>query len=78
MLSENRRRGGPDLDTDCAGIVVVLAAVIIRVVSINRYSAVEAAPSLATQIEDLERQYREGLISTEEFDAKRARLLDQL
>ncbi|MDR6557430.1 hypothetical protein J2809_001786 [Arthrobacter pascens] len=61
-----------------AGIVVVLAAVIIRVVSINRYSAVEAAPSLATQIEDLERQYREGLISTEEFDVKRARLLDQL
>lgn len=61
-----------------AGIVVVLTAVVIRVVSINRYSAVEAAPSVATQIEDLERRHREGLISAEEFDAERARLLDQL
>jgi hypothetical protein len=33
---------------------------------------------VASQIEDLERRYRDGLISTEEFDAKRARLLNQL
>jgi hypothetical protein len=61
-----------------AGIVMVLTAVIIRVVAINRYTAASAVPSVASQIEDLERRYRDGLISTEEFDAKRARLLNQL
>jgi hypothetical protein len=60
------------------GIAVVLTGVIIRVVTINRFSAVAEAPSIAAQLEDLARRHEQGLISTEEFDAKRADLLNGL
>ena len=58
------------------GLVMVLIAVVIRVVTINRFSA--SAPSVAAQLDDLARRHKEGLISTEEFNAKRADLLNRL
>ncbi|MFP5367756.1 MAG: SHOCT domain-containing protein [Actinomycetes bacterium] len=58
------------------GIMVVLTGVIIRVVTINRFST--SAPSVAAQLDDLVRRHKEGLISTEEFNAKRVDLLKRL
>ncbi|MCC2660076.1 MAG: hypothetical protein K0R37_850 [Arthrobacter sp.] len=58
------------------GILAVLIGVIIRVVTINRSSA--SAPSVAAQLDDLARRHKEGLISTEEFNAKRVDLLNRL
>lgn len=58
------------------GILAVLIGVIIRVVTINRSST--SAPSVAAQLDDLARRHKEGLISTEEFNAKRVDLLNRL
>ena len=59
-----------------AGILAVLIGVIIRVVTINRFSV--SAPSVAAQLDDLARRHKEGQISTEEFTAKRVDLLNRL
>jgi len=60
------------------GMVVVLTGVIIRVVTINRYAAGAATQSVPSQIEELERLQQQGLITDEEFNAKRAELLNRL
>lgn len=60
------------------GIALVLAAVIIRVVSINRYAAAAASPSVASQIEELVRLQQQGLISDDELNTRRAELLNRL
>ncbi|WP_457972995.1 SHOCT domain-containing protein [Arthrobacter sp. D1-17] len=58
------------------GIVVVLIGVVIRVVAINRFST--PVPSVAAQLDELARRHTQGLISTEEFKARRAELLNGL
>lgn len=58
------------------GILVVLTGVIVRVVTINRFSAV--SPSIATRLDELARRHKQGQISTEEFKARRAELLNGL
>ncbi|MDJ0319996.1 SHOCT domain-containing protein [Pseudarthrobacter sp. PS3-L1] len=58
------------------GIVLVLAGIIVRSIGNNgpTFAAV-ASPSVATQIEDVSRLKEQGLVSDEEFEAKRAELL---
>lgn len=60
------------------GIALVLAGVIIRVLSINRHAASAASPSVAPQIQELVRLQRQGLISDEELNTRRAELLNRL
>jgi hypothetical protein len=60
------------------GIGLVLAGVIVRVVSINRYAAAAASPSVASHIEELARLQRQGLISDDELNTRRAELLNGL
>jgi uncharacterized membrane protein len=60
------------------GFALVLTGVIIRVVSINRYAAGAASPSVAAQIEELVRLQRQGLISDDELNTRRAELLKRL
>lgn len=60
------------------GIALVLAAVVTRVVSINRYAASAASPSVASQIEELARLQRQGLISDDELNSRQAELLNRL
>jgi hypothetical protein len=60
------------------GIALVLAGVIIRVVSINRYATGSASPSVVSQIEELARLQRQGLISDDELNTRRAELLNRL
>lgn len=62
------------------GIVLVLTGIIVRSIINNRPAptAVQQAPSVATQIEDLSRLKEQGLISDDEFTAKRAELLSRL
>lgn len=54
------------------GIVLVLTGIIVRAIGKNRPAAVPThAPSAASQLEDLVRLHRQGLISPEEFETKR-------
>lgn len=58
------------------GVVAVLIGVVIRVVTINRFST--SVPSVAAQLDELARRHTQGKISTEEFKARRAELLNGL
>ncbi|MET4062155.1 putative membrane protein [Arthrobacter sp. UYP6] len=62
------------------GIMLVVAGIIVRSIGNNRPTVVAApaAPSVASQIEDLSRLKEQGLVSDEEFEAKRAELLCRL
>ena len=61
------------------GIALVLAGVIIRVSeATNRYAASAASPSVVSQIQELVRLQRQGLISDEELNTRRAELLNRL
>lgn len=63
------------------GIILVLTAIVVRSITSKRASApasVPAAPSLATQIEDLSRLHQQGLINDDEFETKRAELVSKL
>lgn len=63
------------------GIVLVLTGIIVRTIGNSQppvTAVVPAGPSIATQIEDLARLREQGLISAEEFDAKRTGLLARL
>jgi hypothetical protein len=62
------------------GVILVLAGVIIRSIGNNRTTVITAAaaPSVASQIEDLSRLKEQGLVSDEEFEAKRTELLSRL
>lgn len=62
------------------GVILVLAGIIVRSIGNNRPTVVTtaAAPSVASQIEDLSRLKDQGLVSDEEFEAKRAELLSRL
>ncbi|HEX9086149.1 MAG TPA: SHOCT domain-containing protein [Arthrobacter sp.] len=61
------------------GIVMIVTAFILRSVA-NRPTVAPAAPapSVASQIEDLSRLKQQGLVTDEEFEAKRAELLSRL
>jgi hypothetical protein len=62
-------------------VIAFVGAVIVWTIGNSRstvVSAAPAAPSVATQLEDLTRLKDQGIISAEEFDAKRAELLDRL
>ena len=64
------------------GIVLILVGILVRTIGNSRpavvAAAAPAAPSVAAQIEDLSRLKEQGLISDEEFNAKRAELLARL
>lgn len=61
------------------GIIMILAGIIVRSIGNNRPAAATApAPSVASQIEDLSRLKEQGLVSDEEYEAKRAELLSRL
>lgn len=63
------------------GIVLVLTGIIVRPILNNRPAPAviqPTPPSVATQIEDLSRLKEQGLLSDDEFTAKRAELLSRL
>lgn len=63
------------------GIVLILTGIIVRSIGTSRPTVTAVAhtgPSIATQIEDLSRLKEQGLVSVEEFDAKRAELLRRI
>ena len=61
------------------GVILVLTGIIVRSIGNNRPSVVTVpAPTVASQIEDLSRLKAQGLVSDEEFEAKRAELLSRL
>ncbi|MHA7297668.1 SHOCT domain-containing protein [Pseudarthrobacter sp. MDT3-1] len=62
------------------GIALVLTGIVVRSIINNRPAptVVQQAPSVATQIEDLSRLKEQGLLSDEEFKAKRAELISRL
>lgn len=60
------------------GIIMILAGIIVRSIGNNRPAAVAPAPSVASQIEDLSRLKEQGLVTDEEYEAKRAELLSRL
>ena len=62
-------------------VIACVGAVIVWTISNGRpaiVAAAPAAPSVATQLEDLTRLKDQGGISTDEFDAKRAELFNRL
>lgn len=63
------------------GIILVLTSIVLRAITNNRAGTpapAASAPSVATQIEDLARLHKQGLVNDDEFETKRAELMSKL
>lgn len=61
------------------GVVLILTGIIVRAIGNSRPAVLQVQPpSVASQLEDLSRLKEQGLLSPEEFEAKRVELLSKL